>query len=244
MSETASFESTVDRLQEAHWHLHQMELHYHNASAFRFSLSSFLRSLKEVPSIVAMESQNDPVCRDACRKQRQIVSENKIFKRLGQLRDVIVHKSMIVPLSSVTLGSGNFRGMKIGMGAKGDPRNDSDFEMALLVKTMSREMDVFHIFVDDEDYLPCVHREWRLTDFPEQNILQLASSAWTLAAGVLAAVELAAGRSAQDSLVLACVHDPRPRFYPRNLLRKARALMDAGRSVEYAAEMLSNELGP
>ncbi|SAL62522.1 hypothetical protein [Caballeronia humi] len=32
-----------------HWHLHQMEAHYHEPDGFRYSLNSFIRAVKEVP---------------------------------------------------------------------------------------------------------------------------------------------------------------------------------------------------
>lgn len=44
-----NLELSLDRWQECHWHLHQMELHYHQPDGFRYSLNSFIRAVKEVP---------------------------------------------------------------------------------------------------------------------------------------------------------------------------------------------------
>lgn len=49
--------ASVDRHREAHFYIHMMEHFYHEADAFRWSLNSFLRALKEVPQLLQMELQ-------------------------------------------------------------------------------------------------------------------------------------------------------------------------------------------
>ena len=44
-------ESALDRLEEAHFWIHKMEEHYHNADPFRWHLNAFLKALREVPQL-------------------------------------------------------------------------------------------------------------------------------------------------------------------------------------------------
>src|SRR5215813_287467 len=53
-------EDAIDRLNEAHYHIHMMEARYHDADPFRFSFNSFLRVLKEIPQILRMAMQAEP----------------------------------------------------------------------------------------------------------------------------------------------------------------------------------------
>lgn len=39
-----------DRIQEAHWNIHQMEQHFHESDAFRYSLNSFSKSTQRSSS--------------------------------------------------------------------------------------------------------------------------------------------------------------------------------------------------
>ena len=52
-------ESSFDRLNEASWNIKQMESNYHNADHFRWAFNSFLRTLKEIISMLSAELQND-----------------------------------------------------------------------------------------------------------------------------------------------------------------------------------------
>lgn len=41
----SNLELSLDRWQECHWHLHQMEANYHNPEPFRYSLNSFIAAV-------------------------------------------------------------------------------------------------------------------------------------------------------------------------------------------------------
>lgn len=239
-----SFESAFDRLNEAHWHIHQMALYYHHADPFRFSLASFLRALKEVPQIITMEAQRHESLRRAWRDQLAQLAADPLVSRLAKWRDIVVHKEMILPQSSAQLGSGTHSRIKVALGAQIDPRSSSDLEMAVLVKATNPDFDPLHILVEDEDYLPGVWREWRLHDLPEKNVLMLASEAWTVVGKAFVELERLLGREAPASLTLNCVHEPGPRLYPRALLQEGRAKLDRGATVEEVAAFLRREMGP
>ena len=46
-------ESTLDRFREAHYWIHMIEEHYHQADTFRWYLNAFLKAIKEVPDLLA-----------------------------------------------------------------------------------------------------------------------------------------------------------------------------------------------
>ena len=52
-------EASLDRFQEAHYWIHMLEEHYHQADPFRWYLNAFLKAIKEVPLLLASELQNE-----------------------------------------------------------------------------------------------------------------------------------------------------------------------------------------
>jgi hypothetical protein len=54
-----SLSSSFDRIDEAAWFIRLMEKNYHSADKFRWSLNSFLGTLKEVMQLVSMETQRN-----------------------------------------------------------------------------------------------------------------------------------------------------------------------------------------
>ncbi|MGM9986448.1 MAG: hypothetical protein ACI35O_04380 [Bacillaceae bacterium] len=172
--------SAYDRLEEAHWNIHQIELNYHESDSFRYSLNSFLRVIKEVSQILQMELQNKPGFIQWYRKRRQITYEDPLIADLFKKRDIMVHRLMLSPKSSAYLGITEGRGLKAGLGMELNPFQDSDYLMVnfLLINSKSDEdLDVFGILSDDDDQLPCIERYWGLDPF-EEGILELAVQAW------------------------------------------------------------------
>jgi hypothetical protein len=51
-------ESALDRWVESHWYIHHIEANYHSCDLFRYSVNSFIRSIKEIPQLFHMELQN------------------------------------------------------------------------------------------------------------------------------------------------------------------------------------------
>ncbi|MCG1010868.1 hypothetical protein J4760_12630 [Salinicoccus sp. ID82-1] len=179
--------SAYDRLEEAHWNIHQMEYNYHDSDAFRYSLNSFLRVIKEVPQILQMELQSRDGFTGWYKEQRKVINEVPLIKSLFKQRDIVVHQSILKPNSSATLGITEGRGIKLGLNLPLNPFQDSDFLMVnyLLTEANSdRDSDVLGILSDDEDQLPCIERYWRLAPF-EEDILELTVQAWETIASLI-----------------------------------------------------------
>ncbi len=173
----AKIDAAFDRLEEAHFHIHAMECAYHLASPFRWTLNSFLRSLREVPQILQMQLQNEPGFVDWYRPRREELSSDPLMSFLSRQRNFVVHRGMLVPKSHGTIGITEGHGIKLGLKMPIDPLHDSDVAMDQYLRASKQAGDVLGILEDDEESLPCIEREWRMEPFDEE-VLELSSRAW------------------------------------------------------------------
>jgi hypothetical protein len=229
--------SAYDRLEEAHWNIHQMELNYHESDSFRYSLNSFLRVIKEVPQILQMELQNRQGFTQWYRERRQITNEDPLIADLFKKRDIVVHKSMLKPKSSAYLGVTEGRGLKLGMGLKLDPFQDSDFLMVrfLLINADSdKDLDIFGIMGTDEEQLPCIERHWGLDPF-EEGILELAVKAWEQIASLIKDTIIWLDEDpAQLRLSIDCIHSSSSvalLTYKREWINKLNSAIENGKEI-------------
>jgi hypothetical protein len=109
----SNIEAALDRWQECHWHIHQMELNYHLPDPFRYSLNSFIRAVKEIPQILQMELQNASRYRSQFKPLIDSLHSNELFSTLHKTRDFIVHRGMLEVLSKGSVGTTEGRGIKV-----------------------------------------------------------------------------------------------------------------------------------
>lgn len=183
-----SLSSTFDRLEEAAWFIRLMEEHYHSADRFRWSLSSFLRTLKEVMQLLSMELQGNKTLAQTLKKKKSELSSDPIIGFLYKQRDVVVHKSMLKPASKGSVGFTRGRGMKLGLGMPIDPLSDSEVAIKKYIYHAAKDTDFLGILYTEEDgggEYTCVERQWRMAEFPDTELTQLAASAWEKVAQAL-----------------------------------------------------------
>lgn len=176
-----SLESSLDRLEEAAWFIRMMEDHYHKADRFRWSLNSFLRTIKEVLHLVTMEVQQNRQVSMWLRTEKKKLSEEPLVAFLFKQRDIVVHKSMLKPASKGTVGFTRGRGLKLGLGMPIDPLSDSEEAILKYIHFAAKDMDFMGILYTEEDgggEYTCVQREWRLEQFPDRELTELAAHAW------------------------------------------------------------------
>lgn len=181
--------STLDRQDEAHWLLHQLNAHYHSADAFRYSLNSFIRVMKEVPQLITMELQNHPGFTEWFAPHKQELFRDPLFARLAEQRNFIVHRGMLVPKSwahvGVTTGPEKF--FKIGIPFPASPLDDSDEIMRQFVETCGR-VEIFRSMMGPyPGQHPCICRQWQLEAFPDEEVRHVAVRAWKRVGDVIAA---------------------------------------------------------
>lgn len=169
--------ASFDRFQEAHFWIHGLERYYHFSSQFRWHLAAYLKALKEIPQLLKMELQGEPSFKTWFRDKMCELQNDPLIAYMAKQRDVVVHQRMLLPDSICSVGITELRGMKLGMGFKVDPRVDSDHAMYRYLNAAAKRGDFLGILVPDEDSIPCVHREWRLSGF-EEEIIGLTAEAW------------------------------------------------------------------
>lgn len=182
-----SIESSLDRLQEAAWFIRMMEEHYHQADQFRWSLNSFLRTIKEVLQILTMEVQSQKDVAAWLKGEKEALNGDPLISFLYKQRDVVVHKAMLKPASNGTVGFTRGRGLKLGIGLPIDPLEDSEIAILKYIHFAAKDKDFLGILYTEDDgsgEYTCVQREWRLDRFPDKEITQLAAEAWERVAGV------------------------------------------------------------
>jgi hypothetical protein len=158
-----------------------MEENYHSADKFRWSLNSFLRTLKEVMQLVTMEVQGDHNLTSLVASRKSELSEDPLINYLYKQRDIVVHRAMLRPASSGSIGFTRGRGMKLGFTLPIDPLSDSEVAIKRYIYHAAKKNDSFGILYTEEDgggEYTCVQREWKLEQFPDDEITTLAASAW------------------------------------------------------------------
>lgn len=171
--------ASFDRFQEAHWWIHGMELHYHEADLFRWHLSAFLKAIKESPLLLQQELQNHSGFPAWFKAQKERLQTDPLLRFLSKQRDYVVHRGMLKPGSRGTIGITEGRGIKLGISMPINPFEDSELAMTryLYAAADRKGGDFLGILVSDDDSLPCVQREWRLAPF-EEEVVNLAAKAW------------------------------------------------------------------
>lgn len=167
----------LDRFQEAHYWIHMLERHYHDADQFRWYLNVYLKATKEVPSLISMSLQNTPGFASWYKPKRSALNKDPLLGVLSKRRDYVVHQGMLKLHSSGSVGISRGRGVKLGIGMPIDPLEDSDAAMDRYCYYVSQEGDFFQFLREDEDTLPCVHRTWKLPEF-EEEVVELCARAW------------------------------------------------------------------
>jgi hypothetical protein len=209
----------LDRFRESHFYLHEMERYYHYADQFRWSLNSFLRSLKEVPQLLQMSLQSEQGFSVWYRPHREALRSDPLISALSDARDFVVHRGALVPKSRAYLGVTEGRGLKIGVTFGVDPFEDSDLAMKRYVESIPKLGDGLEILRPDEESLPCIERDWRLLEFDEE-LVELAVTAWRKV-GALVSLVLAWLELEPLDLALSCRHSPqrvRIKIYDRESL--------------------------
>lgn len=169
--------TVLDRFQEAHFWIHMLEQHYHSADPFRWHLNVFIKAIKEVPQLIKMKLQNEKGFKAWYVPHRTRLVADPLLSVLLKRRDFIVHQGMLKLDSRGTIGITEGRGIKLGIGIAIGPLEDSDAAMDRYLHVVNKQGDFFEILKEDEDSMPCVHRQWRLPEFGDE-IVNVCAAAW------------------------------------------------------------------
>ena len=169
------FPHTIDRLQEAHWFLHQIVMWYHKADPFRYSLNSFIRSLREVDHMLRAELK--PFSEHALwykKRIKELVNEEPLIEKLVRTRDLIVHQHMLAPSSKATVGVCDLRGIRSGFLFDVSPFMDSN-RIASNARKAGRGSG---LFLPDEDQAFGIERRWGIKEWDDEEIVVVCAKIW------------------------------------------------------------------
>lgn len=201
-------ESSIDRWQECHWYLHQMELHYHDPEPFRYSLNSFIRAAKEVPGILQADLQNNAHVRAQVATEFETLNQNTLFVTLKKRRDFLVHRGMLEPQSKGSVGTTEGGRIKIAMPFPVFPHESSDEAYERYVASCRTSKVWRQLSGPTPASDPAIWRTWLIPQFPERDLLEVAFEAWLLTGRLLSATKVALGEPLLD-LTMSCRHSGR-----------------------------------
>ena len=208
-------EAALDRWQESHWYLHQIERHYHDADALRYSMNAFIRSLREIPDIVTMELQNHndfPVWHKPVRRALEL--EDSLFSQIIRHRRHIVHKSMLKPESKAFIASIRGYTIKMQFGFYVDPFEDSDAAMQRFIELSQKDPILMQVLAPDEIQVLALIREWHIEGFDEE-IIESFRRAWIRVTSYLSDVLSYLGETPFPEGIPECFNDPREFRYKK-----------------------------
>lgn len=207
--------AALDRWQESHWFLHQVEAHYHEADTLRYSMNAFIRSVQEVPNLVTVALQNEPGF-VAWHKpvKAALTKQGDLFSHIILHRNYIVHKSMMVPKSKAYMAAIRGYTVKMAFPFHVDPFDDSDEVVSRFVRMVPSNPILLGILAPDEVQQLAVIREWHLSDIDDE-LIQAFRNAWLRVGKYLSDVLVFLGGDTLPDTLPDCFHDHRDHQYRR-----------------------------
>ena len=198
---------SLDRWEEVHWQIHQIERNYHIPEGVRYSFNALIRAAKEIPQIVLMELQNRSDYHTSLKPILERLRADPLFSLLSKKRDFVVHRGMLEVLSKGSIGTTEGKGWKIGFPFPVHPTETSDEAYERFKQVCRADAEVRGLMGPDCDSRPMLRREWLLPDLPKQDFLEIAVSSWRTCGAVLSEIVIQFGGAPLD-LQLTCRHEP------------------------------------
>jgi hypothetical protein len=208
-------DSALDRWQESHWHLHQVEKNYHYTDAFRYSMNSFIRSLREVPDLISIALQNVSEFTKWHRPIKETLEkEDSVFRIIIKHRDFLVHRAALVPCSRVHIATVRGSVVKAALPFKVDLLEDSDTAINRFLERAKKVPEMVQLLAPDEIQLLSVIREWKITGIDDE-IITAFRKAWSRVGEYLSEVTIFLGGKPLAYQDLECFKDPRTFYYKK-----------------------------
>jgi hypothetical protein len=208
-------DAALDRWQESHWHLHQVEKNYHYADAFRYSMNSFIRSLREVPDLISMALQNISGFTKWHRPIKETLEkEDSLFRIIIEHRDFIVHRAALIPGSRAHIATIRGLVVKMALPFKVDPFEDSDNAINRFLVRAKEVPQLVQLLDPDEIQLLSVIREWKITGIDDE-VITAFRKAWSRLGEYLSEVTVFLGGEPLAYKDLECFKDPRTFYYKK-----------------------------
>ena len=208
-------EAALDRWQESHWHLHQIEWHYHDADALRYSMNAFIRALREIPDMVNISTQNNknflawhkPI-------RKTLEKEDHLITQIINHRNYIVHNSMLKPESKAYMASVRGYTIKMQFPFYVDPFEDSDSAVNRFIEIAKENSVLLDMLAPDDVQVLALIREWHITGFKDE-IITAFRHAWLRIGEYLSDIVEFLGGERFSNTLPTCFKDPREYYYKK-----------------------------
>ncbi len=208
-------EAALDRWQESHWYLHQIEDHYHEADALRYSMNAFIRSFREIPDMVSMSLQNHrgfvvwhkPI-------KAAFEDEDPLISQIIKHRNYIVHQSILKPESKAYMATIRGYTIKIRFPFHIDPFEDSNSAIQRFLEQAKVNPSLLHILAPDEVQVLALIRDWHVKGF-DSEIITVFRKAWLRMGGYLSDVLVFLGGERLSDILPECFKDLREHYYKK-----------------------------
>lgn len=199
-------EASLDRWQECHWHLHQMEDNYHLPDAFRYALNAFIRAIADVPALLIKNIEGHETVRRAIKPRLNELKATQLFSVLKIRRNFIVHQGMLAVQSKGAVYTMEGSKVKLSLPFRIETWESSD-EAYERYKDVCRNDKFWRGIGPDSDSSPAIVRTWLIPQIPDRDLLEVAFDAWSLMGQLLSETVVALGGDPLD-LTMPCRHMP------------------------------------
>lgn len=163
-----------DKLNEAHYFIHEMANHYHEPDLFRYSLSAFVQAARNITFVLQAEMSGKAGFDKLWTNFQGVMRADPDLKLLNDVRITVVHRSSLVPSSSMFIGHFKYGKPKAGFASM--PLNPMTESIEALVR--GRQADDFfvhphRVWCGEEFGL---QRKWALKEAPDRELVQFALS--------------------------------------------------------------------
>lgn len=174
--------NTHDKLQEAHWYLHQMQEHYHEPDLFRYSCNAFLQASRSVTFMLQSELGNIAPAKEWYSSQQQLMRDDVDLRLLNDLRVQVVHKEPLLLASNARITHLKNGRDKLSLGI---PVPTSMRSLDALIRNRNLPIITPHpqrAFSGEE---VGVIRRWSTPPLAERELVEWAIECWTKLAAVV-----------------------------------------------------------
>jgi len=199
--------TSLDRWKEVHWQIHQIENHYHSPDGVRYSFNGLIRAANEIPAMLSKELQNRPDYQLQIKPKLVELRADPLFFLLSNKRNYVVHHGMLEVHSSGSIGTTEGSGWKICFPFPINLWESSEEAYARFVKVCKGDKEKRQMMGPDCDSWPMLQRKWVLPEFPDEDFLSIAVTAWRTCGKVLSEILVLLGGETLDT-ELRCAHDP------------------------------------
>jgi hypothetical protein len=190
-SEECPVPNTHDKIEEAHYFLHQAAENYHWPEPFRWNLNAFLQSLRSTTFYLQAEKRQVPNFDKWYPRMQAAMRGNDLLKRFDDHRDVVVHRRSLEPRSSAALGVFDYeRRVRMAL--------DVDVDALAPSETLPRRIRRSE-FVKvnlrgrrSEGWQAGIERTWIVPELGDEEVLSLGLRAFSDIASVVAQAHAAA----------------------------------------------------